>query len=169
MWGGERNERHRRESLGGPGGMFPQKLLKFGSPEISFLEAISGQAGRNKTPVRLPGAIQLLYGASRSPWQRARRASKAEPETLKMYTFSEFTLQYFDLIRSNCGVDANFCLWYASKFSCTQNHGSDADSVRKNKWDTSKTKHDANDHGTRNIREYVKGKRPSFAKNILFC
>ena len=55
--------------------------------------------GRDKTPVRLPGANQFLCGASRSPWQLARRASKVEPETLKMYTFSDFTLQYFKLIR----------------------------------------------------------------------
>ena len=37
--------------------------------------------------------------ASRAPWQLARQASKVEPETLKMYTFSDFTLQYFKLIR----------------------------------------------------------------------
>ena len=37
--------------------------------------------GRDKTPVRLPGANEFLCGASRSPWQLARRASKVEPET----------------------------------------------------------------------------------------
>ena len=56
-------------------------------------------AGRDKTPVRLPGASEFLWGASRSPWQLARRASKVEPETLKMHTFSDFTLRYFGLIR----------------------------------------------------------------------
>ena len=39
--------------------------------------------GCNKTPVRLPGASKFLCGASRSPWQLAHWASKAEPETLK--------------------------------------------------------------------------------------
>ena len=54
---------------------------------------------------------------------------------------------------------------YAWKSSCTQNHGSDAYSARK--------KRDSVSNKTwckrsRNIREYVKGKRTLFAKNILF-
>ena len=47
----------------------------------------------------LPGTSDFLCGASRSPWQLVRRASKVEPEILKMYTFSDFTLRCFELIR----------------------------------------------------------------------
>ena len=39
---------------------------------------------------------ECLCGASRSPWQLARQASKADPKTLKMYTFGDFTLRYFE-------------------------------------------------------------------------
>ena len=50
------------------------------------------RAGHDKTPVHLPRASEFLCRESRSPWQLAHRASKVEPETLKMYTFSDFTL-----------------------------------------------------------------------------
>ena len=56
-------------------------------------------AGRNKTPARLPGASEFVCGASRSPWQLAHQTSKLDPETLNTYTFSDFTLRYFELIR----------------------------------------------------------------------
>ena len=55
--------------------------------------------GHNKNPVHLPGASEFLCAASRSPCQLACWASKVEPETLKMYTFSDFTRQQFELIR----------------------------------------------------------------------
>ena len=41
MGGGKEDERWRRESVGGSGGMLPQKFLKFRSPEMPFPEAIS--------------------------------------------------------------------------------------------------------------------------------
>ena len=46
-----------------------------------------------------PGQVSSCAGESRSPWQRAHRASNVEPETLNTYTFSDFTLRYFELIR----------------------------------------------------------------------
>ena len=52
-----------------------------------------------QNPVHLPGASEFLCGARRSPWQLACRASKVEPETLTMYTFSDFILWHFELIR----------------------------------------------------------------------
>ena len=39
--GGKPEARWRRQSLGGSGGMLPQKILKLGSPEMPFTEAIS--------------------------------------------------------------------------------------------------------------------------------
>ena len=56
-------------------------------------------------------------------------------------------------------VNANFCEKYAQKSSCTQNHGSDAYSVRKKTGlglNTSQTIHEANDHGKHT--NVVKGK-----------
>ena len=57
------------------------------------------RSGHNKTPVCLPGASEFSCGASRSPWQLAHRASNVAPETLNTYTFCDFTLWYFELIR----------------------------------------------------------------------
>ena len=39
--GGKPEALRRRQSLGGSGGMLPQKMLKFRSPEMPFPEAIS--------------------------------------------------------------------------------------------------------------------------------
>ena len=55
--------------------------------------------GCDKTPVHLPRASEFLCGASRSPRQLVHWASKVEPETLKMYTFSDITLGFFKLRR----------------------------------------------------------------------
>ena len=58
--------------------------------------------GRDKTPVRLPGASEFLCGASRPPWQLARRANEVDPKTIKMYTFSDFTPRYFEKTSAFC-------------------------------------------------------------------
>ena len=60
-------------------------------------KTLERKLGHDKTPVRLPRTSEFLCGASRSPWQLARRASEVEPENLKC-TFSDFTLRYFGLI-----------------------------------------------------------------------
>ena len=39
------------------------------------------------------GASEFLSGASRFPWERVCWASRVDPETIKMYTFRDFTLQ----------------------------------------------------------------------------
>ena len=67
--------------------------------KVDFFFLLHLHSGRDKTPVRLPGAIDFLCGATRSSWQLANRASKVAPESLKLYTFSDFTLRYFELIR----------------------------------------------------------------------
>ena len=46
-----------------------------------------------------PGQVSSCAGQARSPWQLARRAIKVAPETLKMYTFSDCTLRYFELVK----------------------------------------------------------------------
>ena len=68
--------------------------------------------------------------------------------------------------QSSGRVNANFCVYYVYRSSCTQNHGSDAYNVRK-KRDSVSTRiklHEANDHGK--DASIVKGKRASFANNI---
>ena len=71
--------------------------LSCGTPLYS--KYIGVHARRDKTPVRLPGVSEFLCRTSRSPWQLAHWASTVKPETLKRYTFSDFTLRYFELIR----------------------------------------------------------------------
>ena len=59
-------------------------------------------AGRDKTPVHLPRATEFLCGANRFPRQLSYWASKAAPETLKWYTFTDFTLRYLSLSEDDC-------------------------------------------------------------------